>query len=143
DVYSSAVFKWLLSGMGLGVGYVSPRAREAMTPASRGYRNPPPSDRLEYMEPPFPVVDVFARTLEYVGELGWPAVHARVESLAAAAARALTGAGLDVVTPEHARAGIVSARHGDAEGLVEALAARGFDVMHKFGLFRVSPHFYN
>ncbi len=143
DVYSAAVFKWLLSGMGLGVGYVSPRAREAMTPASRGYRNPPPSDRLEYMEPPFPLLDVFARTLDYVGELGWPAVHARVDALAASVRHVLAEAGLEIVTPANARAGILSARHADAGGLVDELAARGIDVIHKFGLLRVSPHFYN
>src|SRR5690606_13191850 len=118
-------------------------AREAMTPVHRGYRNPPPSDRLEYVEPSFPLLDVLATTLAYIGGLVWPAVHERVATLTAMVAEKVETLGLSIVAPPNARAGIISVPHPDAPGLVEALAERGVDVVHKGGFLRVSPHFYN
>jgi len=142
DVYGAGVFKWLLSGFGTAIGVFRERARAVLTPACRGYRNPPPSRRFEYSEPNFPGLAVLDATLAYLEDVGWDTVHRRVKELTAMVDASVRRHGLVIVTPPQ-RGGIVSFAHRDADAVVERLRADGVDVVSKGGLVRVSPHFYN
>jgi cysteine desulfurase / selenocysteine lyase len=143
DVYGSAVFKWLLSGFGTGIGVFGERARELLTPAYRGYRNAPPSTAFEYADPNYPGLYVLDATLAHLEELGWPRVYGRVDALAQRVHDAVAALGVAPVTPATARAGIVSVRTDGAPDVVEQLLRRGVHVVEKKGYVRVSPHFYN
>ena len=142
DVYGAAVFKWMLSGFGLSIGVFAERARELLTPAYRGYRNPPPSQSFEYSDPNYPGLYVLDATLQYLDSLGWDEIHRRVADLTALVDATVSAQGFTPVTDAAARAGIISFGADDAEGLVAQLQTRGIDVVHKSGLVRVSPHFY-
>ena len=48
-----------------------------------------------------------------------------------------------VVTPEDARAGIVSVAHDEATGAVARLLEQNIETEERAGLLRISPHFYN
>jgi selenocysteine lyase/cysteine desulfurase len=143
DVYASAVFKWLLSGFGVGIGVFRERARAMLTPAYRGYRNAPPSSALQYADPSYPGLYVLDATLEYLEQIGWPMIYERVDRLAGRVAGRIAEAGITQVTPTSARAGIVTIRIGDPAGCVRRLRDRAIHVVEKSGLVRISPHFYN
>jgi cysteine desulfurase / selenocysteine lyase len=143
DVYASAVFKWMLSGFGTGIGVFRDRARELLTPAYRGYRNAPPSTAFEYSDPNYPGLYVLDATMEYLEGVGWPRVFDRVDALAERVFSGVCRLGIEPTTPAGARAGIVSFRTADAAAVVEELRARGVHVVEKLGQVRVSPHFYN
>jgi cysteine desulfurase/selenocysteine lyase len=143
DVYGAGVFKWLLSGFGTGIGVFRARAREQLTPAYRGYRNPPPSTAFEYADPNYPGLYVLDATLAYLEDVGWPRIHQRVDTLAQRVVDAVQDLGLPLTTPVDARAGIVSFRADDPAAVVEELRRRGVHVVEKLGQVRVSPHFYN
>jgi selenocysteine lyase/cysteine desulfurase len=143
DVYASAVFKWLLSGFGTGIGVFRDRARAQLTPAYRGYRNAPPSTAFEYADPNYPGLYVLDATLEFLDGVGWPVIHQRVDTLAQQVVDAVVAVGITPTTPVGARAGIVSFPTGDPGAVVEELGRRGVHVVEKKGQVRVSPHFYN
>jgi selenocysteine lyase/cysteine desulfurase len=144
DVYCASVFKWLLSGFGLGVLVVRDRVREQLSPAVRGYNNPSPSTELQYSHINYPGLFVLAATLEYLETtIGWPTVFASVDSLAEQVTNELIHRGLAVVTPPGARAGIIGCRVPNPDGVRDALAGRNVFVESREGLLRVSPHFYN
>jgi cysteine desulfurase / selenocysteine lyase len=143
DVYASAVFKWLLSGWGVGIGVFRERARAMLTPAYRGYRNAPPSLAMQYADPSYPGLYVLDATLEYLERIGWPVIHERVDRLTGQVADAVAAAGRTPVAPPGARAGIVTIRVDDPAGCAERLRAKTIHVMAKFGVVRISPHFYN
>ncbi|MFW3170564.1 aminotransferase class V-fold PLP-dependent enzyme [Geodermatophilus sp. CPCC 206100] len=143
DVYGAGVFKWLLSGFGTAVGVFRERAREQLTPAYRSYANPPPSTSFEYSAPNLPGLYVLDASTAYLEELGWERVFGRVDALAGQVADALRGAGVQPITPDGARAGIVTFAPADSTAVVAGLAAHGVDVSDKVGRVIVSPHFYN
>ena len=143
DVYASAVFKWLLSGWGVGIGVFRERARAVLTPAYRGYRNAPPSSAMQYADPSYPGLYVLDATLEYLEGIGWPMIYERVDRLSGQVAEAVAEAGITAVTPASARAGIVSFRVDDPIGCAARLRDKTIHVMGKFGFIRISPHFYN
>ncbi|MBV8979958.1 MAG: aminotransferase class V-fold PLP-dependent enzyme [Acidimicrobiia bacterium] len=143
DVYASAVFKWMLSGFGVGIGVFRERARTMLTPAYRGYRNAPPSSALQYADPSYPGLYVLDATLEYLEQIGWPVIYERVDQLAGRVVDAVADAGITQVTSASARAGIVTIRIDDPAGCVERLRGKSIHVVAKLGLVRISPHFYN
>lgn len=143
DVYASAMFKWMLAGWGTSVGVFSARATEMLTPAYRGYRNPAPSRSFEYADPNYPGLYVLDATLDYLTGLGWSRIYERVDALTSQVVSRVEELGLVPRAPHDARAGIVAVDVGDAEAMVQGLRADGIDVVHKAGLVRVSPHFYN
>ena len=143
DVYASSVFKWLLSGFGVGIGVFRERARAMLTPAYRGYRNAPPSSALQYADPSYPGLYVLDATLEYLEQIGWPVIYERVDRLAGRVVDAVAEAGITQVTPVIGRAGIVTIRVGDPVGCADRLRDKAIHVVEKFGLVRISPHFYN
>lgn len=143
DVYASGVFKWLLSGWGVGIGVFRERARAVLTPAYRGYRNAPPSSHMQYADPSYPGLYVLDATLEYLEQIGWPVIYARIDQLASQVEEAVAAVGIPQVTPGNARAGIVTVHIDDAAGCVQRLREKTIHVVEKLGLMRISPHFYN
>lgn len=143
DVYASAVFKWLLSGFGVGIGVFRDRARSMLSPAYRGYRNPPPESGFEYADPNYPGLYVLDSTVEYLEGLGWSWIFGRVALLSQHLVDALNGLGVSVTTPSNARGGVVSFYPDEAGAVAEELSRRQVCVVAKKGLVRVSPHFYN
>ncbi|MGM7669823.1 aminotransferase class V-fold PLP-dependent enzyme [Microbacterium sp. A93] len=143
DVYAAGVFKWLLSGFGTGIGVFRERARDKLTPAYRGYRNKPPSTDFGYADPNYPGLYVLDATLEFLGSVGWPVIHGRVDELTRRTADAIRALGIEPITPADAQAGIVSFRTEDSAAITAELLRAGVHVVEKLGLVRVSPHFYN
>ncbi|HWL59468.1 MAG TPA: aminotransferase class V-fold PLP-dependent enzyme [Microbacteriaceae bacterium] len=143
DVYGAGVFKWLLSGFGTAVGVVGERARSRLNPVFRSYRNPPPSDRLDYTAANLPGLYVLDASLAYLEELGWDVVHGRVELLTAAAFEDLADLGISPLTPLDRRAGIVSLEVPNSAAVAAAMQARQISVSDKEGRTLISPHCYN
>lgn len=139
DFYCFATFKWLLGWFGLGVLACAPRGAAALRPAFRGHS----PDGLQPGHVNHPGLFVLAATLRWLqDEVGMDRLHTRIAELTAHLADGLAAGGREVVTPP-ARAGIVSFADGNAEALVERLAATGIHVAARGGHVRVSPHFYN
>ncbi|MGM7669825.1 aminotransferase class V-fold PLP-dependent enzyme [Microbacterium sp. A93] len=144
DVYGAGVFKWLMSGFGTAIGVFRERAREALTPIFRSYGNPAPSTSFSYAAPNFPGLYVLDATLEYLEDLGWPNIFARVEQLTGEVLTALDGIGVASITPRDVRAGIIALDHvGDSALVAHELRQRKISASDKAGRILVSPHFYN
>ena len=143
DAYCASVFKWLLSGFGLGFLTVSERLAAELQPVLRGYNNEPPSRSVRYGHINYPGVYALQASLEYMRNIGWEEIHAQVDSLALRAIASLRSRGFEVITPYGAHAGIVSIRHPAASALVSALADQSIFVEDRGPVVRASPHFYN
>jgi selenocysteine lyase/cysteine desulfurase len=143
DAYCASVFKWLLSGFGLGFMVLSDRLSAELTPALRGYSNVPPSRSLRYGHQNYPGIYALHATLQYLETLGWSEIYSQVDRLTARLSVSLRERGFDLVTPHDARAGIISIRHPAVAQLVAALAAESISVEDGTPFLRVSPHFYN
>jgi selenocysteine lyase/cysteine desulfurase len=143
DAYCASVFKWLLSGFGLAIIVLSESFANTLTPAVRGYSNPPPSRGLRYGHLNYPGIYALHATLKFLDSHGWQNIHERVAQLVLRAMRALRAAGFDVATPEGAHARIVSIRHPHSAALVDLLARSSVLVEDGSPYVRVSPHFYN
>ena len=142
--YCASVFKWVLSGFGLGVLIVREPLQRQLVPSVRGYNNPSPSTELQYSHVNYPGICALAATLEHVeSAVGWSGVFARVESLTDMLITELETRGVPVVTPRSARAGIVSCAIPEPDRVRDTLAAREIYVESREGCLRISPHFYN
>jgi L-cysteine/cystine lyase len=136
DFYAVTGQKWLCGPEGTGTLYVRQAALDRMTPTivgyftakdstSEGYYLPHPgARRLEvgsrYLPPVVGQVNALARWRE---EIGPDRAYARIQSLAARLMAGLSAVpGVDVITPPHAHAGLVSIR---VDGMApESLASR-------------------
>jgi cysteine desulfurase / selenocysteine lyase len=143
DAYCASVFKWLLSGFGLGFVTVSERLATELQPVLRGYNNEPPSRSVRYGHINYPGVYALQASLEFMRNIGWDAIHAQVDALAVRAIASLRSRGFEVITPYGAHAGIVSILHPAASALVSALADQSIFVEDRGPVVRASPHFYN
>ena len=143
DAYCASVFKWLLSGFGLGFVALSEQLAEDLTPIARGYWNEPPSRSIRYGHINYPGIYVLHATLAYLKGIGWRRIEERVHSLASRAIASLRKRGLDVLTPERAHGGIVSVRHPLAATWVRSLGDKGILVEDADPIVRASAHFYN
>jgi len=143
DAYCASVFKWLLSGFGLGFVAVSETLADELQPVVRGYNNEPPSRSIRYGHINYPGVYALLASLEYLRSLGWVEIFSRVDALASRAIATLSSRGFEVITPADAHGGIVSIQHPEASSLVQALAAESVFVEDRGPVLRVSPHFYN
>jgi len=143
DAYCASVFKWLLSGFGLGFVALSERLASELHPVVRGYANGISSQSLRYSHINYPGVFVLHATLGYLESLGWESIYQRVDALAARAIAALRSRGFEVLTPQSAHGGIVSIRHARTPGFVRALAERGIVTEDAEPILRASAHFYN
>jgi cysteine desulfurase / selenocysteine lyase len=143
DAYCASVFKWLLSGFGLGFVALSEQLAGELQPVLRGYNNEPPSRTIAYSHVNYPGVYALLASLEYLRSIGWEGIFSRVDALALRTIAALRGRGFDVMTPESAHGGIVSIQHPAASDLVRALATQSIVVEDRDTVLRASPHFYN
>jgi len=143
DVYAGSVFKWLLSGFGLGILVVRADFRSRLSPAFRGYFNLPPSTDLRYGHINYPGLCALEGTLAYLDGLGWDDIFARTAHLCGRLIEGLGASGIEVVTPADQMAGIVSFRVRDAEAFVARLHAKNVRVEARGMLVRASPFFYN
>jgi cysteine desulfurase / selenocysteine lyase len=143
DVYCSAMFKWMLAGFGIAALVVDQRARDVLEPAYRGYENPPPSKKLRYSHTNYPGVYMLNSALERLDRIGWNLIHERVAALSGRLITGLRSLGLPVMTPLHARAGIVTFPSADPTALCDALLKQRIIVAARGDAVRMSPHFYN
>jgi selenocysteine lyase/cysteine desulfurase len=141
--YVASVFKWLLAGFGLAIVVTRPEFRNSLTPAFRGYFNPPPSRELRYGHISYPVLCALEASLSYMDGLGWQATFEQTASLRDLLMERLAQAGIGFATPRDAAAGIVAIRADNAEALSAALRQRNVFVEARGPLLRASPHFYN
>ncbi len=100
DAYCASVFKWLLSGFGLGFVVLSERLAGELTPVLRGYNNEPPSRSLRYGHLNYPGIYALQASLEYLRSLGWDSIHAQVALLALRTIASLRSRGFEVLTPD-------------------------------------------
>ena len=143
DAYCASVFKWLLSGFGLGFVALSERLAGELNPVVRGYANGLPSRALRYAHLNYPGIFALHATLGYLKSVGWQGIHQRVDALAARAISSLRNQGFEVLTPETAHGGIVSIRHPQAATAARLLAAKAIHVEDADPIVRASTHFYN
>ena len=143
DAYCASVFKWLLSGFGLGFLTLSERLAAELTPALRGYGNEPPSRSIRYGHINYPGVYALQGTLDFMRSVGWDVIHGRVASLARRTMELLRGHGFEIITPADAHGGIVSIQHESASTLVRSLADQAIFVEDRGPVVRASAHFYN
>ena len=144
DAYCASVFKWLLSGFGLGFVTVSERLAGELQPVLRGYNNEPPSRSVRYGHINYPGVYALQASLEFMRTLGWEEIHAQVDNAGVARPRL---AAQPRFRSHHAgtraHAGIVSIQHPAASALVSALAEQSIFVEDRGPVVRASAHFYN
>lgn len=143
DAYCASVFKWLLSGFGLGFVTLSDRLAQELTPVLRGYANEPPGRGISYGHVNYPGIYALRKTLDYLQSVGWDNIHSRVAGLAKYSISTLRDRGFDVLTPPDAHAGIVSIRHPTTGRLARSLADQAIYVEDGNPILRISPHFYN
>jgi selenocysteine lyase/cysteine desulfurase len=143
DVYAASVFKWLLSGFGLGILVVRGTIRNELTPCLRGYFNPPPSNELRYGHLNYPGLCALKATLALLENIGWKAIFDRTAMLRQRLVAPLADAGVEIVTPPGAAAGILAVRAPDPSKLVNELNQQGVRIEAREGFIRISPHFYN
>ena len=122
---------------------VGERLQSELEPPVRGYLNAPPSRELQAAHWNHPGLHVLDATLEMLETIGWSRIHERVDALAGGLQRRLGAAGFEVVTPAHARAGIVVARVQEPIRVAERLDALGIRVEPRGAGIRASTHFYN
>jgi cysteine desulfurase / selenocysteine lyase len=143
DAYCASVFKWLLSGFGLGFVTLSERLAAELQPVLRGYNNEPPSRSVRYGHINYPGIYALQASLEFMRNIGWDEIYGQVDALALRAIASLRSRGFEVITPYGAHAGIVSIEHPAASALVSALADQSIFVEDRGPVLRASPHFYN
>jgi cysteine desulfurase/selenocysteine lyase len=139
DFYCAAVFKWLISGFGLGFYVLEPSLAVELRPAFVGYFNAA-STSLRYGHIDYPGLYALRSALAFLDEVGWDSIYSRVDSLGGQVMRMVDPRSL--VTPA-SRGGIVCFRPKDAPGLLARLEHEGIYVAERGGNIRVSPHFYN
>lgn len=121
DGYAVAGHKWLLGPEGLGALWVKREVVSSLRPSFSGYGTGADhavdgrvtihegARRLECSTLPEALVPGFLASLRWLGELGWDAIHERVQEAARGARERLDAIpGVDVLTPEGRQAGLVT-----------------------------------
>lgn len=144
DAYCASVFKWLLSGLGLGFALVDESLAADLVPEFPDYSNEPPSRSLAYSHINHQSLYALHATLTWLRMIGWELIYARQAHLSGYVAHELQQRGLEVLTPERGRAGIISFHHPRATRLVATLAEQSI-LVEDLGndVVRLSTHFYN
>jgi cysteine desulfurase / selenocysteine lyase len=143
DAYCASVFKWLLSGFGLGFVALSERLAGELEPVVRGYANGLDSQSLRYGHINYPGIFALHATLKYLESIGWRSIFERVDTLAERAIGSLRSCGFEVLTPEAAHGGIVSIRDSRTPALARSLAEQCIVTEDAEPILRASAHFYN
>lgn len=142
DAYLGSVFKWLISGFGLGYLYMSPQMNHRIKPLWRGGSNVPPSRSLRYGHLNLGGIYTLSASLTLMGDLGWSQIHARIRRLSDVLRDGLLEAGFKLLCNDPA-AGIVAVQSDDPQALQVRLNDAGVVVQAHPQSIRISPHFYN
>ncbi|MGE4555778.1 MAG: aminotransferase class V-fold PLP-dependent enzyme [Desulfovibrionaceae bacterium] len=159
DMLAAGSHKWLLAPQGVGLLYISQRARERVRPSVAGWRsmNDEEDFKLEFnLKPDARAFEAgtmnlsgilgLKSSLEMILDLGAPAIRQRVHSLGGQLIHGLRERSIEPVTPEDPghRAGIVSFKApGGAVMLHRYLGDQNVVCSLRDGNIRLSPHFYN
>lgn len=153
-------YKWMLAPNGAGFMAVHKRLREHLEPLSIGWRSHEGWRNVDNLHQGAPVFVSSAEkyeggmlssmvlygleaSVDFLLEVGMPAVEARALALAAEVRRMAARLGGGAL-PHHDSA-IAALRFDgvDSSALARALKARDIQVSARYGLLRVSTHFYN
>lgn len=162
DVAAGAGHKWLLTPEGIGILYLSDRARERIEPTLVGWTSVPnPDDQNNFDQPwnngalawetgtaPTALIHGLEASLRLLTETGVERIASYLEELTDYLCEKLDGTRYQIIS---SRAGgeksqIVCLRH---EGGIEAMALyshlkqRNIITAPRSGRLRISPHFYN
>lgn len=161
DVASADAHKWMLGPHGIGVAYVSPRAREQVRPLQAGWASVPYREDWDNLDLEFDhtarryeggsynVITIagMGASIDLLLATGIDDVWRHVDSLCQRLAMGLTelGANLRSVHEGDARSGIVSfiLPGRDVDSVVAALEAANIVLRARGGAVRLSPHAYN
>lgn len=163
DAIASGGHKWLMSPMGSGFLWISPRLSDHLTPAKTGWLSvEEPWELFNYNQPwkPMPAhletgtpnmlgVAGMSASLHTLMETGTDLVSGHIEHLTIHLAdRIENDPDLALRSPSdpNDRAGIVSfscRKHDDSDAVTERLKQKNITISSREGMFRISPHFYN
>ena len=160
DLYCAGVLKWLCGGPGLVFLFARRELLATLEPRVTGWfataepfsfdtehlHYHPTARRLEHGTPPAPVVFLAQGGLDVIAEVGVDRIRRRQGELTDHVIAEADTLGLPVRTPRDraARGGVVNVGVGpSAEGICQALLARGVATDHRGDGLRVSPHFFN
>ncbi len=160
DFLANGVHKWLMSPMGTGFIYISPRIFDLVYPTNAGWLSVEDSWEgiFDYKLDFLPTAQRFEpsgfnvqglvganASLEIFLEIGMKHIQERILKLTDYLIDQLEAFGYKLFTisdPVH-RSGIVTFCHDRAEELFEFLISNRTYVSLRSGMIRVSPHFYN
>ncbi|HYR93950.1 MAG TPA: aminotransferase class V-fold PLP-dependent enzyme [Methylomirabilota bacterium] len=166
DVHASGVdylvggtLKWLMGGPGIAFLYARRDVAEAARPSAVGWwgvADPFAFDvehldpgkgarRFEYGTPAVAAIYAARAGIELLEEIGVATVRQRHMLLSQRLVDGARDQGWTVRCPSSAqeRTAIVTLEHSDAQGVVDALRARGVISDTRPGLIRLSPHYFN
>ena len=160
DIAAAGCHKWLLSPAGIGVLYVREGLLPDLLPTNIGWNSvndpiawerihfdemKPTADRFEEGSPGLLATAALGASVDLLEQVGFDAVERRVLELAAHARRSLAARGMQVVTPEPVRSGIVAFRHPSLsnEAVLAALTEAKVVVAVRCGNVRFAPHAYS
>ncbi len=151
--------KWLMSGTGAAILYLSPEMRTSNFPSIVGWlsaKNIGFDNRLNELNPNAPSLEVglysllpvmcLQASIEFIQSIGIANVYDRVTDLSSYLITQLQKKGANIITPlaVENRAGIVAVVRPDAKTWVAMLEEKGIiAVLRGEDMVRISPHFYN
>lgn len=168
DLLSAGAHKWLMSGEGVGLGYLRRESLDKLDNGSCGWLSL--ADPLDFLTgradtPAYekPLIDSAARfepgTLNIAGihalgksietmlELGMEEIEKRILALSGLAAEAINRCGYELISPQGVgrRSGIncFRSREKDIKEVLVGLRKEKVSVGFPCGAIRVSPHYYN
>jgi selenocysteine lyase/cysteine desulfurase len=159
DLIACGGQKWLMSPWGSGFTYVHPAMLEVLAPQPVSWMAVRGSDdfstlveydltwrdgarRFEQITVPYQDFAGMAASLELLRDLGHAAVQAHVAARVRELAEGARGGGVEVMTPDGRRAGIVTLRPRDVRATSERLSDARVIHSVREGTIRLSPHCY-
>lgn len=162
DAAAGAGHKWLLTPEGVGILYLSDRARERLTPTLVGWTSVPhPEDYFNFDQPwkpgalawetgtgPTALIHGFEASLKLLTEIGVGRMENYLIELTDYLCEGLTDRGCEVVSSRAVgeKSQIVCIRHTGGispMGLYAHLKARNIIAAPRGGRLRIAPHVYN
>jgi selenocysteine lyase/cysteine desulfurase len=160
DLIVSSTHKWILASHGGGlVGVPKARAAEWTVPAGGWFHledafgptrferavSRPGAAGFTVGMPNFPAVYAIRAALDYIRQIGVPAIDRAARPLVLACLDELKKLPVELLTPAEADhlAGILAFRHPKADEIYRRLHQRGIHVMSHAGRLRVALHGYN
>jgi selenocysteine lyase/cysteine desulfurase len=162
DVAAAACHKWLLTPEGVGLLYLSSRARERIQPTLVGWTSVPNPDDYSNFEQgwsegtlawesgtaPISLIHGLEASLKLLHEVGVSAIQAYLETLTDHLSERLRGLDYEIVSSRQPgeKSQIVCLRHKNGRSPMELYAhlkQRNIVTAPRGDRLRISPHFYN